>query len=830
MGSPRSTASGKPAGRAVAALAVVIACAGLVAYGWPAPPPTNPTPTATAAPARPVPPVSPDPADPAAELDRQFTQSIQPLLAIYCAECHGGQKAKADIRLDSINSLRDALRLADDLALAKEMVAIGEMPPFDKPQPTDDEKQRLMDWIDAALKLAPADEPIDPGWFTIHRLNRAEYRNTLRDLLGIDPTKVDIAAKLPRDDTGYGFDNIADVLTMSPLAVEEYLSAAEQGIELALGPEVHPNSQMQLAIVPPLEESDHGSQLPQGGFHIYAAGSVGGAFESPLSAEYIIRLSAWEDHGGDEHANLSLRIDKKERKSFAISGTRAKPQEIEYRTRLKPGMHLISAFFTNDFYQAKVADRNLAVEWISITGPIEGTIKRPAVWREIFEVSHAQDESKTDDQRAAAIIEPFAARAYRRPLLTDELAGLIDLFRAQRAERATFERAVRTVLTAVLVSPNFLYRSLDNPDAGDPAAIYHLNTFELASRLSYFLWSCSPDEALLELAQDGSLSDDAVLGKQVQRMLRDDRAQSFIDNFAGQWLQLRSLDALAMDRGRFPEYDDDLRAAMISEAKLLFADVVRGDQSLLTFLDSNYTFLNEKLARFYGIEGVKGEKFRRVELPEASPRGGVLTMGAVLTVTSNTTRTSPVKRGLYVLDQILGTPPPPPPPEIPPLEQAAAQNPEATLREQLAAHVGNPSCAVCHVRLDPLGLAFENFDAIGRWRDEDQGRPIDAAGTLPGGQTFTGPGDLKKILLDQGDQFIQTLSGKVLMYAIGRGIEPFDRPAVRRIAAHTRGNHDRFSAMIQAIVTSPTFKTCRGREPNTQDQRQGAIASPKAQP
>jgi hypothetical protein len=295
-------------------------------------------------------------------------------------------------------------------------------------------------------------------------------------------------------------------------------------------------------------------------------------------------------------------------------------------------------------------------------------------------------------------------------------------------------------------------------------------------------------------------------------MLEDPKSRAFVENFAGQWLSLRSLDGLAMDTARFPEYDPSLRAAMIEESQRFFADALASNRSVLSFISSDYTFVNERLASFYGIPDVSGKEFRRVELPQGSPRGGVLTMGSVLTLTSNTTRTSPVKRGLFVLEQILGTPPPPPPADIPPLEQSPVHGENATLREQLAAHVANPSCAACHNRLDPLGLAFEHFDAIGRWRENEGGRPVDATGTLPGGIDFNGSAELKQILLSRGDQFVETLSGKVMMYALGRGLEPFDRPAVNAIARSVKEQNNGFASLIEAVVMSETFRTCRGRE------------------
>jgi hypothetical protein len=482
------------------------------------------------------------------------------------------------------------------------------------------------------------------------------------------------------------------------------------------------------------------------------------------------------------------------------------------RVRLNAGEHVVAASFLNDYYVKDKADRNLAIEAIRIAGPLdEATSDRSPQWNTIFVTgSGTMDEHA----RAESILRSFATRAYRRPASSEQVASLLRVFKAERQAGRDFEPSVRTALTATLVSPHFLFRSVAHPQAADPSVKYTLDGYELASRLSYFLWSTMPDGTLLDAAADGSLLTDAGLASQVNRMLRDAKSAAFVDNFSGQWLQLRALDSIAIDRARFPDYDDALRAAMKTEASMFFGDVLRSDLSVLEFIQSTTTFLNQKLATFYGVPGVEGEAFRRVTLPEGSARGGVLTMGAILTLTSNTTRTSPVKRGLFVLDQMLGAPPPPPPPDIPPLEQSSKANPDATVRERLAAHVAVASCAACHNRLDPIGLTFENFDAIGHWRDTENGKPVDASGTLPGNIQLDGSEGLKRNLLARSDQFVEALAGKLLTYALGRGTEPFDRPAIHQIALRTRANGDRLSAMIESIVISDSFRSCRGRKPS----------------
>jgi len=752
------------------------------------------------------------PLDPQAEdLERRLKGDVLPLLETYCINCHDGREgtsSKGGVRFGEMRSLRTALLIADDLSMARELIRSKQMPPKGLSEPTEHERLILDQWLQAATEYVPPDAAVDPGWFTIHRLNRTEYRATLRDLLGIDPSKFDVSERLPKDDTGYGFDNIADVLTVSPLAMEQYLDSAERAIEHALGPIVVIGDTPR--DVRPLRASSGGNALPSGGVHLYSNGAAQGRIEFPASGEYIVRFSAWENQGGDGHAHLSLRIDGKEVHAVDVTGTSGEPQEFEVRTRVKEGKRLVASVFTNDYYEKDKADRNLAVEWISVAGPLdESTTQRRAGWRAMFG-SHATQT----DADAEQILGSFATRAFRRPMTDEERASLVGLYHAERERGASFEEAVRTGLSAVLVSPSFLFRSVANPDADDPTVSYQLDGYELASRLSYFLWSSMPDEALLEAARTGDLQEEGVLREQIARMIADPKADAFIANFAGQWLHLRTLETLAIDREKFKDYTDDLRKDMVKEATLYFGGVVRGHiegGQIIALLNGGSTILNERLARFYGIEGVTGSEFREVVLPAESARAGVLTMAGVLTVTSNPTRTSPVKRGLFVLDQVLGTPPPPPPADIPPLEQAKVPHEGATLREQLAAHVANPSCAACHNRLDPIGLAFENFDAIGRWRDEDNGKLIDASGTLPGGETLTGVADLRKVLLSRGDQFVETISGKVLTYALGRGLEPFDRPAVRAIAARTKAEGGTFHALIESVVLSETFRTCRGR-------------------
>lgn len=742
-----------------------------------------------------------------ADLQSRLTESITPVLADYCYPCHSEAKSKGDVRLDNLTTLEEALRRPDQLILLRELVATSQMPPEGKRSPSDHQRLILTQWLDAVRHYVPPDASPDPGWFTIHRLNRSEYRHTLRDLLFLPDSAPDFSQTLPPDDTGYGFDNIADVLSTSPLAVEAYLTAAEQAVEAGLGPIVT------FGDVPrPLRltsSTQSGRVTERGGVGLFSNGAALGTLVAPVTGDYVIRVRAWETHAGDEFARLSLRLNKKEVAVFDVSGTRAAPELLEHRVRLDAGEHDLAAAFTNDYWKPDVADRNLTIDSITLAGPLDasGTIGSPA-WETYF--APGSDDDRT---HAGEVLGRFGARAYRRPLAADELDALLRLYEHARAEGTDFEPAVRQAMTAVLVSPNFLFRTIANPRPDDPSHVYRLDGYELASRLSYFLWSSMPDGPLLAAASDGTILSDEGLLAQTRRMLADPRSEVFVVQFAGQWLQLRKLDEASVDTARFPEFDPPLRDAMTREATLFFARAVRENRPATDLLDAPDTFLNARLAAFYGVPGVSGDEMRPVTLPQGSRRGGVMTMGAVLTLTSSPVRTSPVKRGLFVLDQLLGMAPPPPPADIPPLEQAKGLPEDASLRERLAAHVADSTCASCHTRMDPLGLALENFDAIGRWRDTDAGRQVDASGELPGHGSFEGPEGLKRVLRARSEQFIENLASKLLTYAVGRGPEPFDRPAIRRISAQTRAHNDGVRSMIEAVVLSDTFRTCRGREP-----------------
>jgi len=762
----------------------------------------------------------PDPL--AAELEERLASDIRPLLETYCFKCHAGGEKKGGVTLDGPGDIASIMEKTKDWLTVVEVMNARLMPPEKHPQPSAHEVLTVYQWVHDASRYYPPDAKADPGWYTIHRLNRSEYRNTLRDLLGIDPAEHDLAADLPADDTGYGFDNIAEVLSMSPLQLEKYLDSAERAVELAFGSDVDPAPRL----LRNLKRSNVGEELENGGQVIWANGAISGRHEFPHDGEYELVVSAYGSKVQGQGPRVRVSVGEQELGTIDITAGRTDaPQVIRLKATVKRGRHDVSVSFLNDAVLGN-EDRNLWVPSMTIAGPLKG--EDPGeVFDQVFFVQPTADDRGnklpdaqgtrriTQSKAAREVIERFATRAYRRPVETGELGGLMQVYRDAREQGEDYEPSVKLALTAALVSPNFLYRPIAHPAPNDPQVVYTLSDLELASRLSYFLWSSMPDERLLELAERGELSRPEALRQETRRMLMDARADALVENFAGQWLLLRKLDGLEMDQGLFPAFNAGLREAMRKEVEMLFADVLRNNRSVLSFLDSRYTFVNETLARHYGIEGVEGEDFRLVRLPADSPRGGVLTMAATLTVTSHATRTSPVKRGDYVLSQLMGAAPPPPPADVPPLEQAGeALGEQATLREQLAAHVADPNCAVCHKRLDPIGLAMENFTAIGAWRDTEQGRPIDASGELPGGVRFNGPAQLKKVMLDRHEQFVENLSQKMLTYAIGRGTEPFDRPTIQKIAQAVADDENRMQALIEAVVMSDAFRKARGRGEN----------------
>ncbi len=723
-----------------------------------------------------------------------FGREMVPLLDKYCGSCHGGDQKKGDLSFE-------AFRGADETALLKnihvwqtvaERLEAREMPPEEKPQPTAAEVQSLMAWIDWAQSRAAADGKRDPGRVTIRRLNRAEYNNTIRDLLGVD---LKPANQFPSDDVGYGFDNIGDVLSMPPLLVERYLAAADRIAEKVIVADIDPKFRGDTIEVEKLAPTPAGSAIKNGKLVMSAAGSVRAHHEFPTQAEYMFKVKA-----AGRGARLVLKVDGQEKKTIEVRGSSV------YTTKfaVDGGRHRIELAFANP-----APKRQVSIDFLRIEGPLRVKARALPDSHTRIIPRHPGAETYRDDARE--FLATLATRAYRRPVARPELDRLVTFVEQAVEEGDTFERGMQVALRAILVSPHFVFRV--ELDPGDPAGEAHpINDWELASRLSYFLWSGMPDDELFRQAADGSLHQPEVLGAQVKRMLQDRKAHALVENFATQWLQVRNLSSIRPSRRRFPGFDDNLRASMMKETELFFEAVMREDLPLGTFLEADFTYLNERLARHYGIDGVEGSEFRRVSTA-GTPRGGVLTQASVLTVTSNPTRTSPVKRGKWVLEQLFGTPPPPPPPGVPDLiEDTKKKQLAGTMRQQLEQHRADPNCAVCHRKMDPLGFGLENFDAVGGWRTEEDesGTPVDSSGVLPNGQSFRGPTELKAVLKTKEAAFRRSFAQKMLTYATGRGTEPFDRAAIDDIADRTLEAGDSFSSLVLAIVTSDPFLKRRG--------------------
>lgn len=748
-------------------------------------------------------------APPASE--ENFKTQIAPFLTKHCTSCHNEKKAAGEIRLDAYQSEAHARKDRKAWETVLKVMQAGEMPPKKKPQPSENEREVFLKWLDGMLAV-DCTAPKDPGRVTLRRLNRTEYNNTIRDLCGVDFHPAD---DFPADDVGYGFDNIGDVLSLQPILLEKYLAAADKILDQALvGAKRFPVSKQQyrtgsLQAIPRSARTREARDKPAVITFTTAGTAYLEKFNFSNDGDYIFRIHAWGTNVGGAFPKMVLRVDGKDIHTFTVTGSQDKPGIYECRAHITTQEVKVGAAFTNPFTDKKVkesdkANRSLGVKQIDIEGPYNPQIRANAPARRILVSLPKTDADKSDAART--IVAEFARKAFRRPAKPAEVDRLVKLFEIADKQGDPFEEAIKLPLKAVLVSPHFLYRVEDDP--ADPKDVRAISEHELATRLSYFLWSTMPDAELTKLADKNELRKPGVLEAQVKRMLRDPKAKALGENFAGQWLQLRTLRTLAPDKGYFPAWDDSLRTAMIREAEMFFETIVREDRNVLEFLNADYTFLNDRLAKHYGIKDVVGGDFRKVTLPDGK-RGGVITMGSTLTVTSNPTRTSPVKRGKWILENILGAPPPPPAPdagELPPTDQI-----KGTVRQQLEQHRANPSCAACHARMDPLGLALENFDAVGGWRSTDNKQPIDASGVLPDGASFDGPAAMKKVLAGKSDQFRRCLAEKLLTYALGRGLEYYDKCVLDELVAKLNKGQDRFSSLVLAVVQSEPFQKRKGK-------------------
>lgn len=743
------------------------------------------------------------------------------LLDHYCVTCHNEKLKTAALMLDKA----DVGKVPEDTALWEKVVVklrARAMPPAGMPRPDAATYDSFASYLESALDLSAEANP-NPGRPAIHRLNRAEYANAIRDLLAI---RIDASSLLPADDSGYGFDNIADVLSVSPVLLERYLSAARNITRLAIGdPTIRPGAETYNVSRYLVQNERMSDDLPFG-----SRGGVAIGHYFPLDAEYVVRISLARRKeqiiGLGREQRMDVRLDDERIKLLTIpavsrdtgcevcleeqraSDSRAE-DGLEVRFQAKAGQRLVQVAFMKETLKPEgvlprgnaVQPEGVGVGSVTIEGPynIKGSGDTPSRGQ-IF-ICHPV--GKDDQSCARKILSALARRAYRRPVTDQDIEDLLALYKVGRSQGG-FEAGIGRSLEGMLTSPDFLFRIEHDPANVAPGAAYLLSDLDLASRLSFFLWSSIPDDELLTLAERGKLKEPGVLDQEIRRMLKDPRSNALVDNFAGQWLYLRNLRLVSPDASTFPEFDDNLRDAFEQETKLFLESMLREDRSVLNLLDADYTFLNDRLARHYQIPNVFGSDFRRVTLTDENRRG-LLGQGSILTVTSYATRTAPTLRGKWLLDNILGTPPPPPPPNVPSLTEGKDVK-SMTMRQRMEQHRANPVCASCHARMDPLGFALENFDAIGKWRTTEGNTPIDASGTMPDGTKFKGPAELRKALLGNPDQFVATLTDKLLTYALGRGTEYYDAPAVRKITHEAAAANYRWSAIISGIVKSTPFQ------------------------
>ena len=807
-------------------------------------------------------------ADDSAALGGRFLSEAIPFVKKHCLECHGEKEPKADLSLATDRDSKALVMRRGVWESVLDMVETGQMPPKEQPKPDPAEADKFVTLLKALFEDADRNAKPDPGRVTVRRLNRVEYNNTIRDLVGVD---FNPAEDFPSDDIGHGFDNIGDVLTLSPVLMERYLAAAETIVNRAIvpNPPKPPERWIGARYLEPagqgVSEKKFRPISTRPSTNPIHTGPLHTKYMIPDDGEYTFRMNVYAEVTGDVPVHVAIlacgknvtggATDEEAARlsGIAVAGLRPfvviKTVEITGRSADKSTHVKLQIPPTKGFERVAVAivkppvpaetrapdapadaslpdqpapQITLYVESFGLEGPLDN---RPATHRTLLACS--PDKSKPEQARE--VLTRFVSRAYRRPATPDELDRLLVMTTQAQADGLSWDAAMQRAFMAVLVSPKFLFRlELDDrvrqPNAGSEPI--PLDEYQLASRLSYFLWSTMPDDELTQLASRGELTKN--LDAQVQRMLKDPRSRSLVDNFAMQWLQLKRLKTFAPDPKLFPSFNDQLRTAMARETEMFVEAIIHEDRSVLDMLDADYTFLNDTLARHYGIAdtmgnwvGQKAERpggqsisrreFVRVSLPHKL-RGGLLTQASILMVTSNPTRTSPVKRGRWILEQILGAPPPPPPPNVPELVEGGAAQLTGSLRQRMEQHRANPACANCHAKMDPIGFAFENYDAIGAFRTKDGEFPIETSGVLPDGKAIQGPADLKSILMEKRGQFTRCLTEKLMIYALGRGLEYYDRRPVMQIQ-NTLAKHDyKFSVLVSEIVKSDPFRMRRGKE------------------
>lgn len=759
---------------------------------------------------RSAPDVEPSQAEPdrVAELTRQF-----------CTDCHNREDPAAGLALDNVGTA-DISRNPELWERVVRKLSSGQMPPPGMPRPGEEECDAALSCITTLLDAAAAAHPRPGRTATFRRMTRTEYRNAVRDLLALD---VDVSTLLPSDESSHGFDNVT-VTGLSPTLLDRYVGAAQQISRMAVGGDESAPASDTFRVKGDVTQDVHVAGLPLG-----TRGGILIPYTFPRDGEYEIQVHLMRDRNDEleglkEPHELEVLLDRERAALLTVAppkegeSNESVDADLKARVHVTAGPHDLGVTFvkqSSSLLETRRQPLNVhfnfyrhprlgpAVYQVTITGPFDaaGPGDTP-IRRKLFisTPTGLADEESCAEQ----ILSHVMRRAYRRPVTAEDLQSPLALYRQGRAN-ADFDAGIELALSSVLVNPQFLFRIERDPPGVTPGEAYRVSDLELASRLSFFLWSSIPDEELLQLAERGELSRPDVLAAQTRRMLADERSHSFVDNFAAQWMHLRNLDAATPDMRLFPDFDDNLRQAFRQETELLLAGVIHEDRSVLDLIQTDSTFLNERLAKHYGIPHVYGSRFRRVTLNDDSHRGGLLRHGSILTVTSYATRTSPVLRGNWILENLLGSPTPPPPENVPALDEntVAAGLP---VRERMARHRADEACASCHNLIDPVGFSLENFDAVGRWRDLDEGESVDASGALPGGEDFTGVDGLEQALLERPELFVRALTEKLMTYALGRGVEYGDAPSIRRIVADARDKDYRFSSLIVGIVQSTPFQ------------------------
>jgi hypothetical protein len=784
--------------------------------------------------------------------NRMTAEQATATVGKYCATCHSARLKSGGLTLTPAEAAhpQDAAERWEKVITK---LTARAMPPVGAPRPSDTEYNGLREFLAAALDRAAAAKPNVGSLPSLHRLSRTEYQNSIRDLLSVDalPKEMDYSLLLPPDNASSGFDNVADLLFVSPTAMESYLAAAEKISRLAVGDMKAPEMVNIYRVADEMPQTARLDAMP--------IGTRGGmAFQSyfPLDAEYRFRVAVSGNAPVQQQLEISIDGERAQLATLAAAasggrgrggGGRGGPpaggrgatqpvrptpndgdgdpaaqgggggrggRNVDFRIPVKAGPHLVGISFIerNEARdeevlrpRARSAGPLPGVATATISGPFNATGPGDTPARKRIFTCHPSNASE-ETSCAQRILSTLALHAYRRPVEPADTEGLMAFYRQGSAEGG-FETGVQLAINRLLVSPQFLFRIERDPAGAAPGGVHPVSNLELASRLSFFLWSSIPDDELLDAAAQGKLSQPVILEAQVKRMLADPRASTLTSSFAEQWLYLRDLDAKKPNEVLFPDFDESLRDAFRKETDLLLEYVIRENRPVLELLSANYTFVNERLAKHYGIPNVHGSEFRRVDLPSGSPRGGLLGQGSILTITAYPNRTSPVNRGKWVLENLLSAPPPPPPPSVPALKTEAADTGKPlTMRQAMELHRAAPACAGCHSRMDPIGFAMENFDAIGRWRDRDGDSAIDPSGVFADGSRFSGMAGLKKALLNRPEEFVSTVSERLLMFATGRNVQYFDQPAVRSIVHGAADDNYKFASLIQGVVKSAPFQ------------------------